>query len=229
MPFVEIGKRRRERVSLRRSGAGSRLPSQDTAGCRNSTDACCSAGGLRSSPVGGSQAGDPVLSGGICGRLGASSQAEGVVRSIAELVEHQQVRWVRKEDSVLETAQRMAEWKVGAVMVLDGERLVGIFSERDLMTRVVCKGLSPADTPVGKVMTPNPVVVDTHSTVEQCLRIMNQAKCRHLPVVHDGRLVGILSIRDLLQSDIRQKDDEIEMMRAFIHYVPPSTPTGSGR
>ncbi|HWP85335.1 MAG TPA: CBS domain-containing protein [Terriglobia bacterium] len=151
------------------------------------------------------------------------------MRSIAELVEHQQVRWVRKEDSVLETAQRMAEWKVGAVMVLDGERLVGIFSERDLMTRVVCKGLSPADTPVGKVMTPNPVVVDTHSTVEQCLRIMNQAKCRHLPVVHDGRLVGILSIRDLLQSDIRQKDDEIEMMRAFIHYVPPSTPTGSGR
>jgi len=97
------------------------------------------------------------------------------------------------------------------------------------MTRVVCKGLPPETTPVGQVMTPNPVVVDSHTTVEQCLRIMTQAKCRHLPVVHDGRLMGILSMRDLLQSDIRQKDDEIEMMRAFIHYVPPSTPAGSGR
>jgi CBS domain-containing protein len=150
------------------------------------------------------------------------------VKSVIEMVEHQEVRYVGKDDTVLETAQRMANWRVGAVTVLDGERLVGIFSERDLMTRVVCKGLSPATTPVGQVMTPNPVVVDAHSTVEQCLRIMNQAKCRHLPVVRDGSLMGILSMRDLLQSDIRQKDDEIEMMRAFIHYVPPSTPAGSG-
>jgi CBS domain-containing protein len=58
---------------------------------------------------------------------------------------------------------------------------------------------------------------------------MNQAKCRHLPVVNDGKLVGVLSMRDLLLNDIRQKDDEIEMMRAFIHYVPPSTPAASGQ
>ena len=150
------------------------------------------------------------------------------MKPVLEMVEHQEVRFVGKDTTVLETAQRMAAWKVGAVTVLDGARLVGIFSERDLMTRVVCQGLSPATTPVGQVMTPNPVVVDTHSTVEQCLRIMTQAKCRHLPVVHDGNLVNILSIWDLLQSDIRQKDDEIEMMRAFSHYVSPSTPAGSG-
>jgi CBS domain-containing protein len=150
------------------------------------------------------------------------------VKPVLEIVEHQEVHCVSKDSTVLETAQRMASWKVGAVIVLEEERLVGIFSERDLMTRVVCKGLLPAETPVNQVMTPNPVVVDSHSTVEQCLRIMTQAKCRHLPVVHDGNLVGILSIRDLLQSDIRQKDDEIEMMRAFIHYVPPSTPASSG-
>lgn len=150
------------------------------------------------------------------------------MKPILEIVEHQEVRCVGKDTTVLETAQRMAGWKVGAVTVLEGERLVGIFSERDLMTRVVCQGLSPATTPVGQVMTPNPVVVDAHSTVEQCLRIMNQANCRHLPVVHSGHLLGMLSIRDLLQTDIRQKDDEIEMMRAFIHYVPPSTPAGSG-
>lgn len=151
------------------------------------------------------------------------------MKPVLEMVENQDVHCVDKGTSVLETAQHMAEWNVGAVTVLEGERLVGIFSERDLMTKVVCKGLLPAETPVSQVMTPNPVVVDSHSTVEQCLRIMTQAKCRHLPVVHDGNLVGILSIRDLLQSDLRQKDDEIEMMRAFIHYVPPSTPSSSGQ
>jgi CBS domain-containing protein len=150
------------------------------------------------------------------------------VKPVVELLDQQVVHCVGKADSVLEAARRMSEWQVGALTVLEGERLVGIFSERDLMTRVVSKGLSPATTPVGQVMTPNPVVVDAHSSVEQCLRIMQQAKCRHLPVVSDGSLVGIVSIRDLLQDDLRQKDDEIEMMRAFIHYVPPSTPAGSG-
>jgi len=162
----------------------------------------------------------------IYDRLWISNGAEDPVKQVLELLDQQEIRCVGKQDTVLEAARRMSEWKVGAVTVLDAERLVGIFSERDLMTRVVSKGLSPATTPVAQVMTPNPVVVDAHSTVEQCLRIMNQAKCRHLPVVSDGNLVGILSIRDLLQSDIREKDDEIEMMRAFIHYVPPSTPSG---
>ena len=150
------------------------------------------------------------------------------MKPVLELLEQQEVHCVGKDDTVLEAAQRTSAWNVGAVTVLDGERLVGIFSERALMTRVVCQGLSPATTPVGGVMTSNPVVVDARSTVEQCLRIMNQAKCRHLPVVSGGNLVGILSIRDLLQSDIREKDDEIEMKRAFIHYVPPSTPAGPG-
>lgn len=151
------------------------------------------------------------------------------MKTILELLENQELRCVQKNESVLEVARRMAEWNIGAVSVLDGERLVGIFSERDLMMRVVSKGLSPATTPVEQVMTPNPVLIDAHNTAEQCLRVMNQAKCRHLPVVTDGKLVGMISMRDMLLYDIRQKDDEIELMRAFIHYVPPSTPAGSGR
>ena len=150
------------------------------------------------------------------------------MKPVVELLDQQVLHCVGKDETVLAATKRMSEWQVGAVTVLDGERLVGIFSERDLMTRVVSKGLSPTSTLVGQVMTQNPVVVDAHSTVEQCLRIMQQAKCRHLPVVSAGALVGMVSIRDLLQSDIQQKDDEIEMMRAFIHYVPPSTPTSSG-
>jgi CBS domain-containing protein len=81
---------------------------------------------------------------------------------------------------------------------------------------------------VEQVMTQNPVVVDAQSSVEHCMRIMNQAKCRHLPVVHGGKLVGMISMRDLLLFSLTQKDGEIELMRAFIHYVPPSTPADSG-
>ena len=150
------------------------------------------------------------------------------MKPIHELLNQQQVQCVGKDQSVLEVARRMTEWNVGAVGILDGERLVGIFSERDLMNRVVSRGLSPADTRVEQVMTPHPVVVDADSTVEHCTRVMNQAKCRHLPVVTEGKLVGMISMRDLLLYNLEQKDSEIELMRAFIHYVPPSTPIDSG-
>lgn len=151
------------------------------------------------------------------------------MKAIQEILGKQEIRCVLKDQPVLEVARRMSEWNIGAVSVLDGERLVGIFSERDLMMRVVSQGLPPAETPVEDVMTRNPVVVDAHSTVEQCLRVMNQAKCRHLPVVTEGKLVGMISMRDLLLYNLNQKDSELELMRAFIHYVPPSTPAGPGR
>ena len=112
---------------------------------------------------------------------------------------------------MLAVAQMMTELNVGAVSVLDGQKLVGIFSERDLMNRVVSRALSPWET-----------------RVEQCLRVMNQAKCRHLPVATEGRLVGMISMRDLLLHHLQAKDSEIEMMRAFIHYLPPSPPAGPG-
>lgn len=147
---------------------------------------------------------------------------------IRELVKRPEVHSVQKERPVLEVVQFMTQMNVGAVSVLEGEKLVGIFSERDLMTRVISKGLPPADTPVEQVMTRDPVVVDAQTSVEDCMRVMNQANCRHLPVVTAGKLVGMVSSRDLLLYNISQKDDEIHLMRAFIHYVPPSTPSGSG-
>lgn len=148
------------------------------------------------------------------------------MKPVRELLDKQDVHFVHRTDSVLEAARCMTEWNIGAVTVLEGEQLVGILSERDVMMRVVSEGRSPDRTLVEQVMTQNPVVVDSHATPEQCLRIMNQAKCRHLPVVTDGKLVGMISMRDLLLDDIRQKDQEIELMRAFIHYVPPSAPGG---
>ncbi|MBI4459387.1 MAG: CBS domain-containing protein [Acidobacteria bacterium] len=148
---------------------------------------------------------------------------------IQELLNQAEIHFVSKDQPVLEVARRMTEWNVGAVSVLDGEKLVGIFSERDLMNRVVSRGLAPAETRVEQVMTQNPVVVDADSSVEHCMLVMNRAKCRHLPVVRGGRLLGMVSMRDLLLYNLEQKDSEIELMRAFIHYVPPSTPAGSGR
>lgn len=151
------------------------------------------------------------------------------MKTIQELLEQEEVYCVQKQQTVLEVAQLMTKQNVGAVSVLDGERLVGIFSERDLLNRVVSQKLPPAETPVEQVMTSNPVVVDAHATVEQCMRVMNQARCRHLPVVTEGKLVGMISMRDLLLHNLKQKDSEIEMMRSFIHYVPPSRPGGPGR
>ena len=148
------------------------------------------------------------------------------MQEIRELIRRPEVHSVQKEQLVLDVVQFMTQINVGAVSVLEGEGLVGIFSERDLMTRVVNKGLSPADTPVEQVMTPDPVIVEAQTSVEDCMRVMNQANCRHLPIVSGGKLVGMVSLRDLLLHNISQKDDEIHLMRAFIHYVPPSTPTG---
>ena len=145
-----------------------------------------------------------------------------------ELVKRPEVHSVQKERLVLDVVQFMTQMNVGAVSVLEGETMVGIFSERDLMTRVVSKGLSPADTSVEQVMTRDPIIVDAQTSVEDCMSVMNQANCRHLPVVSAGKLVGMVSSRDLLLYNISQKDDEIQLMRAFIHYVPPSTPTESG-
>ena len=103
------------------------------------------------------------------------------------------------------------------------EQLAGVFTERDLMMRVVARGLEPAATPLANVMTPNPVVVDTSDSVQTCLRTMKQAKCRHLPVVSAGRLVGMVSLRDLLQLEVADRSEEADLMRSYIHSVPPGT------
>ncbi|MCE4627970.1 MAG: CBS domain-containing protein [Desulfurococcales archaeon] len=106
---------------------------------------------------------------------------------------------VTPDETVYEAAVKMAELGVGALPVIDEEgRLVGIFTERDLLVRVVAKGLDPTKIRVGEVMTPNPVTVGPDEPVEEALRLMAKIRARHLPVVDEkGRLVGIVSIRDL--------------------------------
>lgn len=140
--------------------------------------------------------------------------------SIKQLLVGRSLYAIEKNASVQEAAEYMAKNNIGAVPVMDGTRLVGVFSERDVINRVVAKKLSPATTHVHDVMTTNLVVAASDETHEDCLRKMKQANCRHLPVVEGEDLVGFISLRDLLQVEIHEKDDKIEFLNNYMFHVP---------
>ena len=123
---------------------------------------------------------------------------------------------VNPDASVVEAARRMAERNVGAILVLEDDQLHGIFSERDVMTRVVAEGLDPVTTPVRAVMSTALATIDESANVEQAGKLMDEHKCRHLPVMREGKVVGVVSMRDLLHIDIEAKADEIRHMQAYI-------------
>ena len=110
---------------------------------------------------------------------------------------------VQQSDSVAAAVRTMTAMNVGIVAVLDGERLVGVFSERDVVQRVVNRGL-PATTPVGALMTTDLVVAEADEDYQSAMRKMNRANIRHLPVVEGQTLLGIVSLRDILRTRIRR-------------------------
>ncbi len=143
------------------------------------------------------------------------------MRTIGAVVKGREVFFLRTEQTIREAARYMTEKRIGAAAVLDGSRLAGILSERDIMGRVIAKGLDPDATRVGDVMTRDLIVAEIAESHEDGLRKMKQAGCRHLPVVDAGGLVGMLSLRDLMQVDLSEKDEEIRWLNAYIHYTPP--------
>lgn len=140
--------------------------------------------------------------------------------SIKPLFEGRSMYVVEKDATVQAAAEYMARNNIGAVPVMDGTRLVGIFSERDVINRVVAKNLSPTLTKVSDVMTTNIIVADVDETHEDCLKKMKQANCRHLPIVDGQTLVGMISLRDLLDVDIHEKDDAIHFLTDYMFHVP---------
>jgi CBS domain-containing protein len=110
----------------------------------------------------------------------------------------------------------MAERNIGAVAVLRNDELVGIFSERDLMKRVVAAGRDLVRTTVADVMTADPLVVSPQERITDCMRLMKEHSFRHLPICDGRKLKGLLSLRDLLLHDLVEKDGELETMRAYI-------------
>ncbi len=139
---------------------------------------------------------------------------------ICELIKNQDIYRARTNQSVLEVARAMVERNIGAVPVLRDGVLVGIFSERDLMKRVVAEGRDPGSTALEDVMTADPLTVSPQEHVETCMQLMRRHGFRHLPVCEGKQLRGIISLRDLLLHDLSEKDDEVRMMRAYIHSTP---------
>ncbi len=117
---------------------------------------------------------------------------------IIELVKNRPVYSIDAEHTVLEAARFMSERNIGAVPVLRSGELAGIFSERDIMNRVVAAGRSPGITKVHEVMTANPRVVPANDTIDNCLFIMKEFGFRHLPITDGKKLLGLVSIRDIL-------------------------------
>ncbi|HPC82511.1 MAG TPA: CBS domain-containing protein [Thermoanaerobaculaceae bacterium] len=123
---------------------------------------------------------------------------------------------IRPQASVTEAVQLMTRRRVGAVLVCEEDRCVGIFTERDLMNRVVLTGRDPAATPVAEVMTPEVACVEPGTTAAEAMAIMTERRCRHLPVVEGGRVVGIVSIGDLVRRESRSQQFEIRMLTDYI-------------
>lgn len=141
-----------------------------------------------------------------------------------DILKARELYFIRPDHSVADAARYMTERNVGAVCVLDKDRLVGVLSERDMMKRVIAPNRDAQTTRVAEVMTAKPVVVEAQETCEKCLKVMKRAGIRHLPVVEGDRLLGLLSLRDLLQVDLSEKVDQLKLMEDYIHYVPPSKP-----
>ena len=124
---------------------------------------------------------------------------------------------VDPEDPVLEAIRMMAERHVGALVVMQGEQLQGIISERDYARKVILLGRSSADTPVRQIMSTPVLTVAPTQTVQDCMQLMTERRVRHLPVVEGGRVVGMISIGDLVKVVIEDQQQTIQQLENYIH------------
>ena len=140
------------------------------------------------------------------------------MKTVAELLRAKPARVVkvRPEQSVLEAIKVLAQEDIGAAIVMTGDRLAGIFSERDYTRKVILKGRSSDSTRVEEIMTPNVVVVSPRTRTRECMALMTEKNIRHLPVVDQGRVVGMVSIRDIVSDIIADQDFTIEQLEHYI-------------
>jgi len=136
---------------------------------------------------------------------------------IPDVVQSQDVVCLGPEATAQQAAQMMRDRHVGAIMVTENGQLKGIFTERDLTTRVIAQRLNPASTPLADVMTPSPVVLTPDASVFTALELMQSRKFRHLPLVENGRVVGMVSIRDLFGVVKAELQQELKETEAFLY------------
>ena len=142
------------------------------------------------------------------------------MRSIRAILGDRETIVVARSASIADAARLMSAHHIGALPVLDDDRLVGIFTERDVLTRIVAAGRNPDTTLVGDAMSTELVVADVNESYEVCLARMQQAHVRHLLALQDGRLAGIVSLRDALAADVDEKAEELTLLNAYVHYIP---------
>jgi len=137
---------------------------------------------------------------------------------------------VRPQTSVAEAVRLMNQRNIGAVAVTEGDRLVGIFTERDVLRRVIDGGLNPDTTPVSRVMTEQLVYVTADTTVGDAMVIVNAKGCRHLPVMDGDRLLGVISTRDLINEVVDGQEHRISELVQYIYgdYGPGPARSSAG-
>ena len=123
---------------------------------------------------------------------------------------------IKPEDSVLDAIRLMAEKGIGSLVVMEDQEMLGIMSERDYARKVIIKGRSSESTAVSEIMTANVITTSSSETVNDCMSVMTEKKIRHLPVVEDNAVIGMISIGDLVEAIIADQQEEIEQLEHYI-------------
>lgn len=124
---------------------------------------------------------------------------------------------IEKSESVLAAAKTMNEHRIGSLVVKEGDRVIGIFTERDILTRVVSPQRVAESTTVEEVMTSPVAICRVETTLDECRGVMTERRIRHLPVVEDGELVGIITSGDVLAMEISEKAETIQYLQEYIY------------
>ena len=141
------------------------------------------------------------------------------MRTVRHLLESKapEVFAIGPDQPVLEAIKLMAEKRIGALLVMQGGRLVGIVSERDYARKVVLQGRSSATTPVADIMTRDPIHVGLSDTSDHCMQLVTDKRIRHLPVLEDKKVIGVISIGDVVKEVISEQRFVIEQLEQYIH------------
>jgi CBS domain-containing protein len=143
---------------------------------------------------------------------------EEAMRTVRQLLEAKasEIYAIDPDAAVLDAIRLMAEKRIGAVLVMQGSRLVGIVSERDYARKVVLYGRSSATTPVRDIMTAEVITVGMDDQAEHCMQVVTEQRIRHLPVLHHGEVMGVVSIGDLVKAVIEDQQIELDQLQRYI-------------
>jgi CBS domain-containing protein len=146
------------------------------------------------------------------------------VKPISEIVGERPAYAITPHVTVTEAARYMVEKNIGALPVVQENKLVGIFTERDALVRVIAKGMSPSKTRISDVMTKAVIVAKVDEDVESCLRKMKESHCRHLPILSGEQLIGMVSVRDLVSTVGDEKEADADYLNAILSILQREPP-----